>query len=218
MFTGLIEEVGTITSVSPLGGGRRIAVQAKAIMDDIKIDDSVAINGACQTAVKVSKNSFEVDAVEETLRKSTLGKLKAGDKVNLERAAKLETRMGGHIVQGHVDCIGKVEKIIKENTGIQLWIAFPGDFQKYIVPVGSICINGVSLTAARVEGSKFMSAIIPHTWKVTTLASLKPGSEVNLEFDIIGKYVEKMVNPHLHGGSKEKKSSYFDQFRDQPEY
>jgi riboflavin synthase len=218
MFTGLIEEVGTIKSISTLGGGKRIAVNAKVIMDDLKIDDSVAINGACQTAVKVSNGYFEVDAVEETLRKSTLGSLKAGDKVNLERAAKLETRMGGHIVQGHVDCKGKVDKIIKENTGIQLWIKFPDDFQKYIVPVGSICINGVSLTAARVEGSRFMCAIIPHTWKVTTLATLKLGSEVNLEFDIIGKYVEKMVNPHLGGSPRPKESGFFEKYRDQPEY
>lgn len=219
MFTGLIEEVGKIRSISTMGGGKRIGVDAKVILDDLKIDDSVAINGACQTAVKVTKDYFEVEAVEETLRKSTLGTLKAGDWVNLERAAKLETRMGGHIVQGHVDCKGKVEKIIKEKTGIQLWIVFPEKFVKYIVPVGSICINGVSLTAARVEGNRFMSAIIPHTWKVTTLAELASGKEVNLEFDVIGKYVEKMVEPHMKKDSgNPSKSSYLDQFIDQPKY
>jgi riboflavin synthase len=219
MFTGLIEEVGRIKSITPMGGGKRISVAANTIMDDLKIDDSVSINGACQTAVKVGKDYFEVEAVEETLRKSTLGTLKAGDRVNLERAAKLETRMGGHIVQGHVDCKGKVEKIIKEKTGIQLWIVFPEKYMRYIVPVGSICINGVSLTAARVEGNKFMSAIIPHTWKVTTLSELNSSSEVNLEFDIIGKYVEKMVDPHMQKDSgNPTKSSYLDKFIDQPEY
>ena len=197
MFTGLIEEIGTIKVIKPVGGGKRFTVQAKKIMDDLKIDDSVALNGVCQTVVSLTNDTFDVEAVEETLRKTTLGQFTSGEKINLERAAKLGDRMGGHLVQGHVDCTGHVLTIHPEAAGKLVWISFPEKFRKYVVPVGSICVDGVSLTAAKVEATKLMIAVIPHTWDVTMFKELKAGAQVNLEFDIIGKYVENMVNPHM---------------------
>jgi riboflavin synthase len=197
MFTGLIEEIGTIKAIKPVGGAKRFTVQAKKIMDDLKIDDSVALNGACQTVVSLTNDTFDVEAVEETLRKTTLGQFTPGKKINLERAAKLGDRMGGHLVQGHVDCTGHVLTIHPEATGKLVWISFPEKFRKYVVPVGSICIDGVSLTVAKVETTKLMVSVISHTWSVTMFKELKAGAQVNLEFDIIGKFVENMVNPHL---------------------
>jgi len=185
MFTGLIEEIGTIKNISPLGSGRRITVEASHIMDDLKIDDSVAINGVCQTVVEHTEKTFLVEAVEETLKKTGFGNLRPGLKVNLERAARLGDHMGGHLVQGHVDCTGNVISVRQQPASHVLWISFPSAYEKYIVPVGSICIDGVSLTAADVKSNKFMVSIIPHTWKMTTLNELKAGSLVNLEFDII---------------------------------
>ncbi|MFC2131534.1 riboflavin synthase [Bacteroidota bacterium] len=197
MFTGLIEEIGTIKSIRPIGGAKRFTVQAKKIMDDLKIDDSVALNGACQTVVSLTNDSFDVEAVEETIRKTTLGQYTSGKKINLERAAKLGDRMGGHLVQGHVDCVGNVLTIHPEATGKLVWVSFPEQYRKYVVPVGSVCIDGVSLTVAKVEATKLMVAVIPHTWEVTMFKELKAGAQVNLEFDIIGKYVENMTNSHL---------------------
>jgi riboflavin synthase len=212
MFTGLIEEVGEVISSTRIGGGLRIKVRAEKIMDDLKIDDSVAMNGVCQTVVSRTNNSFDVEAVEETLRKTTLGKLRQGEKLNLERAAALGDRMGGHLVQGHVDCVGYILSVKPESTGRLVWVSFPDKFSKYVVAQGSICIHGISLTVAKVESSKFMVSIIPHTWNVTVLKDMKPGSEVNLEFDIIGKYVENMVSPHINT------KSALDQYKDQPEW
>ena len=194
MFTGLIEEIGIIDSIINLGGGKRIKVKANNILDDIKIDDSVAINGCCQTVVKFDKNSFEVVAIEETLRKTTFQYLKVGEKVNLERAMQLGGRMGGHYVQGHVDCVGKVLSIYAEKTDHLIKIEFPNEFRKYIVNVGSITLEGVSLTVARIDKNNFTVAIIPHTFENTILSNLKIGQKVNLEFDILAKYVENILN------------------------
>ncbi len=194
MFTGLIEEIGKIKSIRSLGGGKRIAVTARKIMDDLKIDDSVSINGACQTVVALGSDYFEVDAVEETIAKTTLGKYRNGYRVNLERAAKVGDRLGGHIVQGHVDTTGTVKSIEKQLTGILVWVEFPIQYAKYAVQHGSICINGVSLTIARLSKGMATISVIPHTWDMTTLSELKNGMEVNLEFDIIGKYIENFIN------------------------
>lgn len=215
MFTGLIEEIGTIRSIVSIGGGSRFTVQADKVMEDIKIDDSVSVNGVCQTVVAVNSNQFQIEAIEETMRKSTLGKFSVGMKVNLERAAQLGSRLGGHLVQGHVDCRGKVISVDEKATEVQIWIEFPTEFEAYVIPVGSIAVNGVSLTIARVQGNKFMLTIIPHTWKVTTLNMLKAGSEINLEFDLIGKYVEKMMKGKL---PQKTKSSGLEKYIDQPEW
>lgn len=204
MFTGLIEEIGIVKAIRQIGGGKRFTIYASKIFDDLKIDDSVALNGVCQTVVKITGDSFEVEAVEETLRKTTLNKIRTGSKLNIERAVRLSDRMGGHLVQGHVDCIGYILGIIPESAGKLVWVSFPDSFRKYIVPVGSICINGVSITVAKVEQNKFMVSIIPHTWDITLMKELKNGDEVNLEFDIIGKYVENMMTPHLDSISNSK--------------
>lgn len=214
MFTGLIEEIGIIKRIETSGGGKLITIAAKSIMDDMKIDDSVAINGACQTVVSLTESSFTVVAVEETLAKTTLGRLSSGRKVNLERAMRPIDRLGGHLVQGHIDCVGKVDKISKLATAVNLWVKFPEEFAKYLVRTGSICIEGVSLTSAEVSNNSFMVSIIPHSWSVTTLSLLKVGDEVNLEFDVIGKYVERI----LLFKDNHKVGSVFDQFKDQPEY
>lgn len=210
MFTGLIEDVGTIRSIRSLGGGKKFFIESEVITQDCKIDDSVAVNGACQTVVEVEGNIFAVEAVEETLKKTTLNEFRQGYKVNLERAAKLGDRMGGHLVQGHIDCAGTIAAISKLQTGINVWISYPVEYDKYVVPVGSVAINGISLTIAKKESYKLMVSVIPHTWKVTNLNLSKPGDKINLEFDIIGKYVENMV--------KKSDTSSLNKYLDQPEY
>jgi len=193
MFTGLVEEVGIIEASSNIGGGRKLKVKANIVLQNTKIDDSIAINGCCQTVISINKDCFEVIAIEETLRKTTLGTFKRGDKVNLERAIAVGDRLGGHYVQGHIDTVGNVIKVVKESTDWLISVKFPIEFRKYIVNVGSICINGVSLTVAKVEADLFTVAIIPHTFENTTIGKLQNGSKVNLEFDILGKYVENML-------------------------
>jgi riboflavin synthase len=211
MFTGLVEEIGIITNIRKIGGGLRISVRGDKVTKDSKIDDSIAINGVCQTVVDINGNVFSVEAVEETLKKTTLNSLRQGSKVNLERAAKLGDRMGGHLVQGHIDCTGKVVSVEKLQTAVNLWVSFPYEFQKYVIAQGSVAIDGISLTVARKSDNMLMVAVIPHTWKVTVLNALYPGDSLNLEFDLIGKYVENML------GNQSNKSS-LDKYIDQPDY
>ncbi len=194
MFTGLIEEVGTIENITQLGGGKKIKIKANKVIEDVKIDDSIAVDGCCQTVIQFDKNNFEVVAIEETLRKTTLGSFKIGQKVNLERALRVGDRLGGHYVQGHVDCVGSIKKVLKEKTDWLVSIQFPVEFKKYVVNVGSICLNGISLTVAKVENNVLTVAIIPHTFENTNLKNWKVGSKINLEFDILGKYVESILN------------------------
>jgi riboflavin synthase len=193
MFTGLIEEIGEIKKISHEKTARRIRVSAKKIMSDLKIDDSVSLNGCCQTVVKFGDDWFEVVAIEETLRKTTLSEFKSGQKINLERAALPSTRLGGHMVQGHVDCVGKVSIIKKDGASTLLSISFPTEYNKYIVEHGSICIDGISLTVARLKKSELTVALIPHTSEVTTTSNFRVGTKVNLEFDVIAKYVESIL-------------------------
>lgn len=197
MFTGLIEETGSIQSIRTIGGGKEFVLAASAIMDDIGIDDSIAVQGVCLTVVAHTATSFTVQAIEETLAKTTIGALWQGQRVNLERAMLPTARLGGHIVQGHVDCTGSVVSVENIGTSWEIWVEFPAEYASYVVPVGSICINGISLTVARVDANRLMVAIIPHTWSVTTISELQPGSKVNLEFDIIAKYVQRMMQGYL---------------------
>jgi len=210
MFTGLIEEIGIIKSVAAFGSGRRLSIECSKIIDDLKIDDSVSISGVCQTVVKINGKVFEVEAIRETLDKTKLGNLKAGTKVNLERAMRLGDRFGGHIVQGHTDTTSKINGIHDAGSGIDVWISLPPSFRKYVVPVGSVCIDGVSLTVARVDSTAFMVSIIPHTWKVTTLSGLRSGDLVNIEFDILGKYIESLFP------GQQNRSSILEGLTDQP--
>ncbi len=214
MFTGLIEEIGIIRGIRNIGGGKRFTVEGKKILSDLKIDDSVAINGACQTVVSISGNLFEVEAVEETLKKTTLSKFRSGQKVNLERALMLGSRLGGHLVQGHIDTTGKIKQVRKLSSSYLYYISYPDDFAKYIIKHGSICIDGISLTVADIQQESFVVSIIPHTSANTIIETYSAGVEVNLEFDIIGKYIEKMLKPSIN----DKGTSFLDSFIEQPEY
>jgi riboflavin synthase len=193
MFTGIIEEIGTIKNITNYGNARKLEIISQKILLDSKIDDSISIDGVCQTIIDIKNNSFTVEAVEETILKTNFNNLRNNDKVNLERALKLDTRLGGHLVQGHIDCIGKITSIVKQSLGILLTIEFPIQYKKYIVLQGSIAVNGISLTVARITDFTFTVSVIPHTWNNTTLKYKGIGSIVNLEFDLLAKYVENML-------------------------
>lgn len=194
MFTGLIEEVGIVTAKQALGKGYRFTVSAKIILSDLAVGDSVSIDGVCQTVVALEGQSFAFETVEETVKKTTLGQLSPQAKVNLERALAANARLGGHFVLGHVDCTGKINSIKQLPAGYEVEIQFPSEYAKNIVPVGSIAVDGVSLTVAELRQNSFKIAVIPHTWKNTSFADKRAGDLVNLEFDVLGKYVERMLN------------------------
>ncbi len=194
MFTGIIKDVGEVIATTRKGDGLRLKIRFNADeFSDLKIDESVNCSGACQTVVAIDGNAFEVDTVAETLKKTTLGGWRVGTKVNLERALRPIDRMGGHYVQGHVDSVGMIESIHNLSNSWEVWISFEITFEANIVPVGSIAVDGISLTVAEVDGNLFKVAIIPYTWAHTTMNTKKVGDKVNLEFDILGKYVQKQL-------------------------
>jgi riboflavin synthase len=195
MFTGIVKDVGTVAAAQNKNGGLRLRVQhaGSDAFSSLSIDESVSVSGACQTVVAVGNGWFEVDTVEETLLKTTLGSLRSGMPVNLERALRPIDRLGGHFVLGHVDCVGEVGKVLELGSSREIWIGYPAGFNAYMVPAGSIAIDGISLTVARLGESSFAVAIIPFTFAHTTISRLEPGSRVNLEFDILGKYVERQL-------------------------
>jgi riboflavin synthase len=188
MFTGIIEETGRIAAIEDLGGGRRLTIAA-SFAQELHPDQSVAVNGACQTVVAVNGNTFEVVAIEETLRKTTFGAFQEGTPVNLERAMQPTGRLDGHFVQGHVDATGEIVAIEKEQTNWLYRVRFDEQFAPYLIPVGSITLDGISLTVARLAEHELTVAIIPHTFEKTTVQTWQPGTHVNMEFDMIGKYV-----------------------------
>jgi riboflavin synthase len=193
MFTGIIEELGRVREVEKRGEDARIVIEAHTVTEDSRDGDSIAVNGVCLTALDVRNDSFAADVSKETLFRSTLGKLKEGSPVNLERAVTPATRLGGHIVQGHVDARGKF--LGAENHG-ESWtfrIAYPKEIGRYLVFKGSVAVEGISLTIANLTGDYFEIAVIPKTWEITNFSQLKPGDEVNLEADIIAKYVERIL-------------------------
>ncbi len=194
MFTGIVTERGKIVRAESTGGGLRLTIHAPASAAELSVNDSVSVNGACQTVIRTEGETFDVEAMEETLRKTTLGGLKPGADVNLELPLKMEDRLGGHVVLGHVDTTGTIASRQALESSTIFRIDVPAEFSKYIVPVGSIAVDGVSLTIARVERNSFDVSIIPHTMEKTGFASLRPGDPVNLEFDIIGKYVERLLH------------------------
>lgn len=193
MFTGIVKDIGTVESAARQGSGMRLKVQytSQAEFGDLCIDESVSIGGACQTVVAVGPGWFEVDTVSETLKKTTLGSFRPGAKVNLERAVRPIDRLGGHFVLGHVDGVGRISRIEEVGGSRMISVAFDSCFDAWIVSAGSIAIDGVSLTVASVEPGQFTVAIIPYTFANTTITGLATGSEVNLEFDILGKYVAR---------------------------
>ena len=196
MFTGIIEETGKIKYIRSAGMSAEIAVQAKTVLEGTKIGDSIAVNGVCLTVTSLGADYFTADIMPETIRRSSLNGLGSGDRVNLERAMAADDRFGGHIVAGHVDDTGKIVSVSPEGNAVMVRIEAPPQILHLVVEKGSIAIDGISLTVAAVDGYSFTVGIIPHTGSETTLLSKKAGDVVNLETDIIGKYVEKLLSPY----------------------
>lgn len=193
MFTGLIEDVGSVLQVSPLGAGRRLVIQTAMPTAEIAIGDSIAVNGVCLTAETVEPGRFSVTAGLETLERTTTGALRPGASVNLERALQLGARLGGHLVQGHVDGVGAVSAVTPAQESLVLWVTAPADLGRYIAEKGSVCIDGISLTVNELRGADFRVNIIPHTAAVTGIDKLRVGSQVNLEVDLLARYVERLL-------------------------
>ena len=200
MFTGIIEEIGTVRRIEHGAKGARLTIQAKTVLEDTRIGDSIATNGVCLTVVSMTGDSFSADVMAESLRRSSLGTLQGGSPVNLERAMAANGRFGGHIVSGHIDGTGTIASQKREDNAVWVKIKTPAPLLRYIVEKGSIAIVGVSLTVAAVTDTDFSVSIIPHTGAQTILLGKKPGDPVNLECDVIGKYVEKLTAPHKTGG------------------
>lgn len=195
VFTGIVEEVGTVVEIKRGQHSATLGVKAEKVLEDLKTGDSVAVNGICLTATTVLSNGFTADVMHETLNRSSLSGLKLGSRVNLERAMPANGRFGGHIVAGHVDGVGTIVKITRDDTAIWYTVKADSSILRYIVEKGSITVDGISLTVARVGESEFSFSAIPHTVSVTVLGQRKVGDAVNLENDIIGKYVEKLLSP-----------------------
>ncbi|MFN0088143.1 MAG: riboflavin synthase [Blastocatellia bacterium] len=193
MFTGIIEELGSIRAIATARDGARVEVAARAVLDGARLGDSIAVNGVCLTVAGLEAGAFAADVSAETLRRTSLKQARAGSRVNLERPLTPSTRLGGHIVQGHVDGEGALIEARASGEGWIVRIGFPPALARYIVEKGSIAVDGISLTVAALGDAWFEIAIIPHTWKMTNLSSLARGDAVNLEVDIIAKYVERMM-------------------------
>lgn len=196
MFTGIIEEIGTVRRIERGAAGARLTINAKTVLEGTKLGDSIATNGVCLTVVSLTADSFSADVMAESLRRSSLGALQTGSPVNLERAMPLNGRFGGHIVSGHIDGTGTVASQKREDNAVWVTVRAPTSLLRYIVEKGSIAIDGVSLTVAAVDETGFSVSIIPHTGAQTILLDKKPGETVNLECDVIGKYVEKLLTPY----------------------
>lgn len=199
MFTGLVESVGKITSIERQGEGSRITVSAGKIAEDVVMGESIAINGVCLTVTDIRPPQLSFDAVYETMRKTALGELQSGDNVNLERSLPVGGRLGGHIVQGHVDGTGRIASIRPVGNSWFVYIDASPELMRYIVTKGSVCLDGISLTVADSADRTFSVSIIPHTWENTTLRDKRAGDTINIECDILGKYVEKLLGGHLAG-------------------
>ena len=193
MFTGIVEEIGRVKELKKGINSMILTIEAGKIMSDLRLGDSVATNGVCLTVTELGKNSYKADVMHETMRRSSLGSLKAGSKVNLERAMPANGRFGGHILSGHIDGVGKIAHIEKDDNAVWYTINSPQSIMRYIVEKGSIAIDGISLTVAAVDENSFKVSIIPHTLKETILSYKGVGDIVNLENDIVGKYIEKFV-------------------------
>lgn len=194
MFTGIIEEIGTIKSINSNGISSQLCISANTILEDTKIGDSIAVNGVCLTVTSIKSNLFTADVMAETLRRSNLGSLIPQSKVNLERAMPANGRFGGHIVSGHIDGTGTIVETKPEGNAVWIKINCSSNLLKYIIHKGSITIDGISLTVAKVTDSDFSVSIIPHTAANTTLLQKKSGDVVNLENDVVGKYIEKLLS------------------------
>lgn len=199
MFTGIIEELGSVKALRRDAGAARLTISASTVLGSTVLGDSIAVNGVCLTVVDMTKNDFSADVAMETLKVTNLGDLKIGAKVNLERALQLSARIGGHLVSGHVDGIGRIREKREEGNGWRVFIDAPETVQRYVIKKGSIAIDGISLTVADLERAGFSIAMIPHTAKLTTLGFKSTGDSVNLESDVIGKYVERLLSGRVEG-------------------
>jgi riboflavin synthase len=193
MFTGLVEELGILRSVRKGPDSALLNVEAKNIFTDLKIGDSVAVNGVCLTVTSYEGQCFTADVMSETLAKSNLGELKSGDRVNLERALRLGDRLGGHLVSGHIDGVGTITNMERFDIATLITISAPKEVMRYIIKKGSVAVDGTSLTVVDFAGDKFTVSLIPHTAHATTLGYKKRGASVNLEADIVGKYIERLL-------------------------
>ena len=189
MFTGLVEELGTVVSID--GGG--LVLSAELVLEDLEVKDSICVNGACLTVTSISNGEISVDIVPETLRRTNLGVLSVGDKINLERAAKLNSRMGGHIVQGHVDGMARITSVEDDAGAILMFFQVDVELSKYIVEKGFVCVDGASLTVVNCQENSFCITLIPYTRDNTVLGTKELGETVNIETDIIAKYVERLI-------------------------
>ncbi len=201
MFTGIIEETGIVRSIKRTAHSAKVAIHAKTVLEETKIGDSIACDGVCLTVTKLHDDAFEVDIMHETMERTTFASLRAHAKLNLERALKASDRLGGHIVSGHIDDTGTIAEKKKDDIAHWVKVRTAPALMRYIVEKGSIAIDGISLTVAKTEQNAFWVSIIPHTEDVTTLLDKRVHEKVNLECDIIGKYVEKLTQPHTGSSS-----------------
>ncbi len=200
MFTGLVEEMGRVKALRRDAGEARLTISASTVLGGTVLGDSICVNGVCLTVVDLGESAFSADVAVETLKVTNLGELKVGVQVNLERALQLSARIGGHLVTGHVDAVGRIRDKRHEGNGWRVFIDAPEAVLRYVIKKGSIAIDGISLTVADVDTSGFSIAMIPHTAKLTTLGFKSAGDSVNLESDIIGKYIERLLSGRMEGG------------------
>jgi len=193
MFTGIVEDLGKVQSLQKGSHSARLRITSGLIVSDVKLGDSIAVNGICLTVTSFDSSGFTVDVMLETLKKTTLGELKPGQEVNLERALRLSDRLGGHLVSGHIDGVGTVIKRTEQDIAVVMRINYPPQLGKYLVPKGSVAIDGTSLTVVDVQPDSFSVSLIPHTRGITTLGHKQTGDTVNLEMDVVAKYLEKIV-------------------------
>ena len=193
MFTGIIESLGTVAAIQSTGAGKRMTFQSNMDLSGTRIGDSIAVNGACLTAVTLDQNRFAVDVSPESLQRTTLGQLSIGQEVNLERALRLSDRIDGHLVSGHVDGIGHIRSRVTDGNAIVIGFSVPSSLSRYMIEKGSVAVDGISLTINSVDFGEFSVSIIPHTAQMTTLKSKSTGDAVNIETDMIGKYVERLM-------------------------
>ncbi len=200
MFTGIVEEMGNVKALRRDASAAHITISASAVLGNTALGDSISVNGVCLTVVNIGKNDFSADVAVETLKVTNLGDLKIGEKVNLERALQFSARIGGHLVSGHVDAVGHIREKREEGNGWRIFIDAPETLLRYVIKKGSISIDGISLTVADVDKNGFSVAIIPHTAKLTTLGFKSAGDSVNLEGDLIGKFVERLLSGRIERG------------------
>jgi riboflavin synthase len=193
VFTGIVETVGRVVAALPRGGTTRLGVEAPAIVPGTRIGDSIAVNGGCLTVVAVAGARIDFEAVRETLERTNLGELREGSRVNLERALRADSRLDGHIVQGHVDEAGRVRELRKKGEDVQLFVSCSPVFAEWLIEKGSVVVDGVALTLCGVEKDGFDVVLIPHTLAATTLGAMRGGERVNLEADVLGKYVKRFL-------------------------